>query len=158
IGNLLLADFLHHAAGRGRPARLDLSAFLKGPSGGLTIVADALLINPGAADALGGRVRDLLLAAFRDHLAHRVGHLGADLGAFLEGAASGFAIIADALLVHVRADQVVADGVRDLDRDGIGHLLANRIGHLRADLPLHVGRAGDLAADAVLFPNLAAAL
>src|SRR5208282_2608072 len=134
VGHLLDTVLLDHVAGGVRVADLEVGAFLEMAARSFTLVTNAIAVHIGAAHAAGHRVRDLLLADFRLHVTDRVRDL-LDAG----------------LLDHA------ANRVRDLLDRRARDLLADRVRNLRVDALLHVGRAGNLLAHVVLFPDLAAA-
>src|SRR5262249_41329007 len=134
VGHLLDAVLLDHAAGGGADVAANLGAFLERPARAFAVVADALLIDVGAADRPAHRLRDLFFDDFRHRPADGVGHL---LGAgFLDGAGH-------------RAGHLLGHRVGDLAADGVGHLLANAVPD--------GGRAGHLFAHGADLPDLAAA-
>src|SRR5262249_33299132 len=153
VGNLVNLRLAHHA-GRGRgDVAANLSTFLEGATGAGLVVADALLIDVGAADLTADRVRNLLLDDLAHLTADCVGGLRADRSAFLERPAGAFLVVGNALVIDVgaadaalcRVGHLLDDRVRDLAADGVGHLLMDGF--------LHLPGAGDLLAPAVILPH-----
>src|SRR5205823_13027910 len=66
VGNLGLHDFLHVAAYRVGDLGADLGAFLEAAARTFAVIGAALLVDIGAHDTPGRRVRDLLDAGVRD--------------------------------------------------------------------------------------------
>src|SRR5262249_23761109 len=91
------------------------------------------LLAVGLAHGTADGVGHLLDAGLRDHAASRGADLAADLGAFLEGPAWAFAVVAAALLIDVGAADRPRRRVRDLLLDGFGHRTADGVGHLLLD-------------------------
>ncbi len=157
IGHFLDAVFLDHAASGVGVNGTDSGAFLEGPALGGAIVANALGIHPGAADAAGHGVGD----RFLDHLGHHAlaGVLDGpvELGAFLEDAAFTGAVVADALGIDVSTLGHAANGVGDFLDHRLRHALAHRVGDLGVDAFADIGGAGHLLVDHLGAPDLAGA-
>ena len=156
VGNHLDAMFLNHPLGGVSVDDVVVGVFLERAARTVIAVAYALVIDIGAANTAGDVIRDGLLFDARHHLGDAIRNLLASDGAFLEAATWAVAIMAGALVVHVGATDIAANGLRNVTNFVVADFLAHREGDLLGDAFGDVSGTCDLFLDAADAPDLAA--